>query len=154
MFKYISSILAQMSPDQKFKSLVTLLVAISAIILVPYILDAISTTDEECQERVDRLNQRVQTQYNLIADFQTEIDGLNTRIQKQSNECTRKILQRDSYWTAQLIYIKSMVSKLERSDVMIYRKDTLEINPSTEDMEMKTKAIQNMNYLIYKNKKR
>ena len=153
MFKYISSILSQMSPDQKFKSLAILLLAISTIVLVPYVLDAISTTDTECQERVDRLRNRVNSQYILIEDFQGEIENLNVKLQKQSSECTRKILQRDSYWTAQIAYIRHMVNKLERNDVLVSGSDTLEINPHQEDLEIKEKAIRNMDYLLYKNRK-
>ena len=151
MFKYISSILSQMSPDQKFKSLVILLLAISTIILVPYILDAVSTTDSECQVRVDRLKDRVNRQYVLIEDFQGEIENLNVKLQKQSSECTRKILQRDSYWTEQIKYIRSMVSKLERNDVITNGVDTLYVNPSETDQRIKEKAVRNMDYLLYKN---
>ena len=141
-----------MSPDQKFKSLAILLLSISAIILTPYVLDTISTNDEECRTRVDRLNNRIQTQYVLIDEFQVEIDNLNSRLQKQSSECTRKILQRDSYWTEQIKYIRSMVSQLERNDVITNGTDTLYINPSEDDQRIKNKAVQNMDYLIYKKK--
>ena len=152
MFKYISSILAQMSPDQKFKSLAILLLSISAIILTPYVLDTISTNDDECRTRVERLNGRIQNQYVLIDEFQVEIDNLNSRLQKQSKECTNKIIQRDSYWTAQLIYIRTMVNQLEKKDKLIYQSDTIVVNPSEEDLTTKKKAIQNMDYLIYKHK--
>lgn len=152
MFKYISSILAQMSPDQKFKSLAILLLSISAIILTPNVLDTISTNDDECRTRVERLNGRIQNQYVLIDEFQDEIDVLNSRLQKQSSECTKKILQRDSYWTEQIKYIRSMVSQLERNDVITNGTDTLYINPSENDQRIKEKAVQNMDYLIYKKK--
>ena len=152
MFKYISSILAQMSPDQKFKSLAILLLSISAIILTPYVLDTISTNENECKTRVDRLNDRIQNQYVLIDEFQVEIDNLNSRLQKQSRECTNKIIQRDSYWTAQLIYIRTMVNQLEKNDKLVYQTDTIVVNPSEEDLTTKNKAIQNMDYLIYKHK--
>lgn len=152
MFKYISTILAQMSPDQKFKSLVILLLSISTIILTPTVLDTLSTNESEYKKILERCETRNKEQYKLIQDFQTEIDNLNIRIQVKSNECTRKILERDSYWTEQMKNIRYMVRNLSTSDAMIYNHDTIYINPSEDDLRAKNKTLRNIDELIRKNK--
>lgn len=143
-----------MSPNQKFQSLVVLLLSISTIILTPTVLDTFSTNEDEYRKIAERCEKRNIEQYKLITTFQDEIDNLNIKLQKQSSDCTRKIVQRDSYWTEQIKFIRGMVSKLERNDKMIYGSDTLEINPDEKDLNVKKKALQNMDYLIYKNKSR
>lgn len=141
-----------MSPNQKFQSLVVLLLSISIIILTPTVLDTFSTNENEYKKLAERCEKRNIEQYKLITTFQDEIDNLNIRLQKQSSDCTNKIIQRDSYWTEQIKYIRSMVSKLERNDRIIYGSDTLLVNPDEEDINVKKKALQNMDYLIYKNR--
>lgn len=152
MFKYISSILAEMSPQNRFKSLVALLLSIVFILTIPNILDAVTVDHTECQAKIKSLQSYGKDQYVLLEDFQKRNSELNYKIQHMSIECSKKIIQRDSYWTEQLKYIRGMVNKLERNDVMIYGSDTLFINPDEKDVRVKNKAVQNLDYLINKNK--
>jgi len=152
MFKYISSILAEMSPQNRFKSLVVVLLSIVFILTLPSILDALTVDHSECKAKIESLQSQGTQQYVLIEDFQKRNNELNSKIQEMSINCSKKILTRDSYWATQLIYIRTMVNQLEKNDKLVYQSDTIVVNPSEEDLTTKKKAIQNMDYLIYKHK--
>ena len=103
-FKYISEILAKFSPTQRILALLMLLFTITVIIVTPIIVNAVSTTDEECDTKTGRLEKR-------IAALETENDPLVISIRRNQTACTNAIIQREDEFTALLDDLKGDITK-------------------------------------------
>ena len=103
-FKYISEILAKFSPTQRILALLMLLFTITVIIVTPIIVNAVSTTDEECDTKTGRLEKR-------IAALETENDTLVISIRRNQTACTNAIIVREDEFMALLDDLKGDITK-------------------------------------------
>ena len=103
-FKYISEILAKFSPAQRILALLMLLLTITAIIVTPIIVNAVTTTDEECDTKTGRLEKR-------ITALETENDTLVISIRRNQAACTNAIIQREDEFMALLDDLKRDITK-------------------------------------------
>lgn len=103
-FKYISEILAKFSPTQRILALLMLLLTITVIIVTPIIVNAVTTTDEECDAKTGRLEKR-------IAALETENDTLVISIRRNQAACTNAIIQREDEFMALLDDLKRDITK-------------------------------------------
>lgn len=103
-FKYISEILAKFSPAQRILALLMLLLTITVIIVTPIIVNAFTTTDEECDTKTGRLEKR-------ITALETENDTLVISIRRNQAACTNAIIQREDEFMALLDDLKRDITK-------------------------------------------
>ena len=103
-FKYISEILAKFSPAQRILALLMLLLTITAIIVTPIIVNANTTTYEECGTKTGRLEKR-------ITALETENDTLIISIRRNQAACTNAIIQREDEFMALLDELKRDITK-------------------------------------------
>jgi len=112
-FKYISEILAKFSPAQRILALLMLLLTITVIIVTPIIVNAVTTTDEECDTKTGRLEKR-------IAALETENDTLITQIRRNRTECTDAIARREDEFMALLDTLKRDIVKESSKPQRVY----------------------------------
>ena len=103
-FKYIAEIIGKFSPAQRILALLMLLLTITVIVVTPIAINALTTTDEECDTKTGRLEKR-------ITALETENDTLVISIRRNQKECTNAIIQREDEFMALLDDLKRDITK-------------------------------------------
>lgn len=103
-FKYISEILSKFSPAQRILALLLLLLTITIISVTPIIVNAVTTTDTECDAKTGRLGKRIEA-------LESENDTLITQIRRNRTECTDAIARREDEFMALLDTLKRDIVK-------------------------------------------
>ena len=103
-FKYIAEIIGKFSPAQRILALLMLLLSITIIIVTPIIVNAVTTTDEECDTKTGRLEKR-------ITALETENDTLTLNLRRNQTACTNAIIQREDEFMMLLDSLKKDILK-------------------------------------------